>query len=45
MHYKKAEIYNENTLENLADYYQGILTAIGEDVTREGLEKNAFAGS
>lgn len=39
MHYKKAEIYNENTLENLADYYQGILTAIGEDVTREGLEK------
>lgn len=39
MHYKKAEIYNENTLENLADYYQGILAAIGEDVTREGLEK------
>jgi GTP cyclohydrolase I len=39
MHYKKADIYNENTLENLADYYQGILTAIGEDVTREGLEK------
>jgi GTP cyclohydrolase I len=39
MHDKKADIYNENTLENLADYYQGILTAIGEDVTREGLEK------
>jgi GTP cyclohydrolase I len=39
MHYQKADIYNENTLENLADYYQGILTAIGEDVTREGLEK------
>ncbi|HAD33384.1 MAG TPA: GTP cyclohydrolase I FolE [Chitinophagaceae bacterium] len=39
MHYKKAEIYNENTLENLSDFYQGILTAIGEDVTREGLEK------
>lgn len=39
MHYKKAEIYNENTLQDLSESYKTILSALGEDITREGLEK------
>lgn len=39
MHYKKAEIYNENTLQDLSQSYKTILSALGEDITREGLEK------
>lgn len=39
MPYKKIEEYNEQVLQSLSDQYKNILTAIGEDVEREGLEK------
>lgn len=39
LHYKKADIYNENVMENLSEYYKAIITELGEDVSREGLEK------
>ena len=38
-HYEKKEIYNPETLMLVKDHYKEILTALGEDVTREGLEK------
>lgn len=39
MPYKKIEQYNEQVLQSLSDQYKNIITAIGEDVEREGLEK------
>ena len=38
-HYEKKEIYNPETLAVVKKHYAEILTALGEDVTREGLEK------
>ena len=39
MPYKKSEHYDETTLHQLAHNYQHVLEMLGEDVTREGLEK------
>ena len=39
MSYEKNEKYNEETLSSLMENYKGILETLGEDVTREGLEK------
>ena len=39
MSYEKIEKYNEETLSSLMESYKGILENLGEDVTREGLEK------
>lgn len=39
MPYKKVELYDEKVLNTLSDNYKSILTEIGEDVNREGLEK------
>ncbi|HMT36798.1 MAG: GTP cyclohydrolase I FolE [Bacteroidetes bacterium] len=39
MPYKKSEHYDETTLHQLANNYQHVLEMLGEDVTREGLEK------
>ena len=38
-HYEKKEIYNPETLAVVKKHYAEILTALGEDVTRAGLEK------
>nr|WP_315221772.1 GTP cyclohydrolase I FolE [uncultured Flavobacterium sp.] len=37
--YEKTESYNLETLETIATNYQSIIKNLGEDVTREGLEK------
>ncbi|MDX6183653.1 GTP cyclohydrolase I FolE [Flavobacterium sp. Fl-77] len=37
--YEKTESYNSETLETIATNYQSIIKNLGEDVTREGLEK------
>lgn len=37
--YQKVEKYNEETTHELSDHYQKILELVGEDPTREGLEK------
>ncbi|MBP4137023.1 GTP cyclohydrolase I FolE [Flavobacterium geliluteum] len=37
--YEKIESYNSETLETIATNYQSIIKNLGEDVTREGLEK------
>lgn len=39
MSYRKEEHFNEETLLNLSDSYKHILEQLGEDVSREGLEK------
>lgn len=39
MPYRKIEEYNEETLHSLSNHYAQIITALGEDVTREGIEK------
>ncbi|MBK7148477.1 MAG: GTP cyclohydrolase I FolE [Bacteroidetes bacterium] len=39
MSYKKTESYNEASLKLATDHYRQLLTALGEDVTREGLAK------
>jgi GTP cyclohydrolase IA len=39
MPYKKTEQFNEATLTELSALYKNILTQLGEDVNREGLEK------
>jgi GTP cyclohydrolase I len=39
MPYTKTEQFDESTLNTLASHYHSILTDLGEDVTREGLEK------
>lgn len=37
--YEKKEVYNPETLALVKDHYAGILKALGEDITRDGLEK------
>ncbi len=37
--YSKVESYNDNTTEELSNHYHKILDALGEDTSREGLEK------
>jgi GTP cyclohydrolase IA len=37
--YNKEEQYDEKITENLMNYYHGVITDLGEDPTREGLEK------
>jgi len=37
--YKKVETYDEAAINSLKDSYRGIITAIGEDPEREGLQK------
>lgn len=39
MSYQKQEHFNEETLIDLSDSYKHILEQLGEDVSREGLEK------
>lgn len=39
MNYKKIEEYNQENLDKMALNFQNTLTLLGEDVTREGLEK------
>jgi GTP cyclohydrolase IA len=39
MNYKKTEEFNETVLASLAANYKHILEQLGEDTTREGLEK------
>ncbi|MBK9732027.1 MAG: GTP cyclohydrolase I FolE [Chitinophagaceae bacterium] len=37
--YSKLEIYKEDTTHSLTEYYRDIITTLGENATREGLEK------
>ena len=37
--YKKVEEYNMESIETLSSNYKSIITALGEDPEREGLEK------
>ncbi len=37
--YNKDERYDQQTIEKLAEHYSEIITLLGEDVGREGLEK------
>lgn len=37
--YAKVESYDDTTTEALSDHYQGVLELLGEDPSREGLEK------
>ena len=37
--YEKIEKYDEEKIESLSEHYKGVITNLGEDVTREGLEK------
>lgn len=37
--YSKVEKYNKETTQDIADFYTDILGKLGEDPTREGLEK------
>jgi GTP cyclohydrolase I len=39
MPYNKIEQFDEKTLGSLSSHYKNILTDLGEDITREGLEK------
>ena len=39
MGYKKIEEYDEKATSSISDHYQDILTKLGEDPKREGLEK------
>jgi len=39
MSYNKIEQFDEKTIESLSAHYKNILTDLGEDTTREGLEK------
>ena len=39
IHYRKTESYNQEALEKLQYHYGEILKLLGEDPTREGLEK------
>jgi GTP cyclohydrolase I len=38
-HYEKQERYNEETLKLVSSKYSEIIQALGEDITRNGLEK------
>jgi len=42
MSYQKEEHFNEETLSKLSSSYKHILEQLGEDVTREGLEKTPY---
>jgi GTP cyclohydrolase I len=37
--YEKVEQYNEEKISSLSNHYKNIITELGEDVNREGLEK------
>jgi len=37
--YQKLELYNEESVTALSNHFQGVLTGIGENPTREGLVK------
>lgn len=37
--YEKIEKYDEEKLTSLSNHYKNVITDLGEDVTREGLEK------
>ena len=39
INYEKVEIYDEYTTRELAENYKNILTLIGENASREGLDK------
>lgn len=39
MGYKKIEEYDDKATSSISDHYQDILTTLGEDPNREGLEK------
>jgi GTP cyclohydrolase I len=39
MGYKKIEEYDEKTTSSISDHYEDILSTLGEDPKREGLEK------
>jgi GTP cyclohydrolase I len=39
MSYRKEEYYNQESLDKAVKLYSDLLTTVGEDVTREGLEK------
>jgi GTP cyclohydrolase I len=37
--YEKIEKYDEEKIETLSKHYKSVITNLGEDITREGLEK------
>ncbi|NQX98811.1 MAG: GTP cyclohydrolase I FolE [Flavobacteriales bacterium] len=37
--YEKIEKYNEEKIASLSEHYKNVITDLGEDITREGLEK------
>jgi GTP cyclohydrolase I len=37
--YEKIERYDEEKIDSLSEHYKSVITDLGEDVTREGLEK------
>ncbi len=37
--YEKIEQYNKETTDTLSEHYKSVITNLGEDVSREGLEK------
>lgn len=39
MAYTKTELYDEQTTEELIQHYRGIITLLGENANREGLQK------
>jgi len=39
MTYKRKELYTEDTTEEIKEHYSSIISALGEDVSREGLLK------
>ncbi len=39
MNYQRMEKYNQESVDKLSEHYTEILKALGEDVTREGLQK------
>ena len=41
--YRKRDIYNMSTIKGLASHYTEILKLIGEDPSREGLEKTPLS--
>lgn len=37
--YERKDVYNEKSIDKLSEHYKEIITELGEDVNREGLEK------